>query len=108
MPTDEVVLRRRPRLVAGVLWLTPLALGLAGVVLLRVRIDAVGDGGLDSGDRIFLLAAVLLLPLSCYLVSALMLLISSRRQLTDRYRVCWVAFGSALAVIVWLLALGRR
>jgi hypothetical protein len=106
MATDQGVLRRRSPLVVGVLWLTPLAVGLAGVVLLRLRIEAV-NGGLDTADRGQLLAAVLAVPLSCYLFSAAVLLLSSGRGLTDRYRVLWVATGSSLAVIVWLLAFGR-
>jgi hypothetical protein len=93
--------------VVGVLWSTPLAVGLVGIVLLRLRIEAVNGGNLDTGDRGLLMSAMLLVPLSCYVFSAVALLLSSGRPLTDRHRVLWVALASALAVIVWLLALGR-
>jgi len=64
-------------------------------------------GGLDTGDRGLLLAAVLLVPLSCFALSAVVLLLWSGRGLPVRYRALWVAMASAFAVFAWLLTFGR-
>ena len=88
----------------GLLWLTPLVLGFGGTVLLRMRIESANDGNLDTGDRIFLLGAAVMVPLSCYLLSALSLAVPSGGRWPRGRRAVLVFLGSALAVALWVLA----
>jgi hypothetical protein len=99
--------RRRSLLVSVVCWLTPLAVGLLGVVLLRLRIEAVNGSNLETGDRFFLLGAVIFMPLTCYAASAKAVLLTWPRQTASRYLWLAVALASGLAVSGWLLMFGR-
>lgn len=99
--------QRQSLLLSVVCWLMPLAVGLLGVVLLRLRLEAVNDSNLDTGDRFFLLGAALFVPLTCYAASAIALLLARRRQLASRYLWLAIALVSGLAVTGWLLLFGR-
>lgn len=95
------------RLMSVVCWITPLAVGLLGVVLLRMRIEAVNDNNLDAGDRLFLLGAVIFMPLTCYAASAIAVLLTWPRETASRYLWLAVGLASGLAVSGWLLLFGR-
>jgi hypothetical protein len=105
--TVERDVRRQSRLVTIVCWLTPLAVGLLGVVLLRLRMEAVNDSNLDAGGRFRLLGAVIVMPLTCYAAAAIAVLLTWPRQAASRYLWLAVALASGLAVSAWLLMFGR-
>jgi hypothetical protein len=105
--TVERDTRRQPVLLSVVCWLTPLAVGLLGVVLLRLRFEAIDDSDLDTGGRFFLLGASLVLPLTCYAASAIAVLLTWPRQVASRCLWFAIALASGLAVAGWLLVFGR-
>lgn len=104
--TLDSATHRLPPWAIGLLWLSPLVVGLGGAVLLRMRIEAANEGNLDAGDRLFLLAAAVLVPLSCYLLPALSLAVPSGDRCPRLLRAAMVFMGSALAVALWVLAFG--
>ena len=101
--TVERATRVQSVLLIVVCWLTPLAVGLLGVVLLQVRLAAVNDNDLDTADRFFLLGAVLLVPLTCYVASAIAVLLAWWRRKENWYVWLAVALASGLTVTGWLL-----
>ncbi len=106
--TDQRHVIHRSLLQSLAVWLTPLAAGVIGVVLLRLRIEAANGNDLDTGDRGFLLGALILIPLSCYAASGLAMLLTSGQPAAHRHRALWVALASGLAVAAWMLVFGRN
>lgn len=89
------------------LWLLPLAVGVFGVALLRLRIESANGNDLDAGDRAFLLGALFLIPLSCYAASGLAVVLTSHQPVGSKHLALWVAVASGLAVVAWMLLFGR-
>ena len=88
--------------------LLPLTVGLAATVLIRLHLESIFAGDLDTGDRLSLLVAAVLLPATCYALTAILAFgVNYARQLTALGLLACSAAGSVLAVLLWVLLLGR-
>lgn len=105
--TVESGARSRPLVESFACWVTPLAIGLLGVVLLRLRLEVVNDSNLYTGDRSSLLGAAVFIPLTCYAASGVAVFLMWRRQTSSRSLRLAIAIASGLAVSGWLLMFGR-